>query len=152
MNKQIETIATIIYDELCECVRIRGFDTCDFCECINEEKDCNIGHRIAKELYNAGYTRKVNDDEVVISKEEYEKLQKHYLFMQDYTVVEVLERECKHTQKEMIGEILQEVSNAILVVGLEYNLSGYLDYSRMCEDIHNKVMNKLSEKYGVEVE
>lgn len=51
-QKQIEEMATIIYDELDECMRIRGFDSCAFCRCRNEDKNCNIGHHIAKEVYD----------------------------------------------------------------------------------------------------
>lgn len=64
MNKQIEEMAKII-----------GFSHCG----IQAQHRCTISCDIciAEELYNAGYC-KVNDDEVVISKKEYERMKSLY--------------------------------------------------------------------------
>lgn len=73
MNKQIEEIARIIATQACisnkDGVCRLDKKPCDLC--------CNTSilfKECAEALYNAGYTQKVSDDEIVISKEEYEKL------------------------------------------------------------------------------
>ena len=139
MKKQLEEMANII-----KTVKYAPFNYGEPTYTVGVQMADFVFDLIAKALYEAGYTRKVNDDEVVISKEEYEKLQKHYLFMQDYTVVEVLERECKHTQKEMIGEILQKLYN---------ERCSYLGfYSELPEEAVNvRDIIKLAEKLGVKV-
>ena len=125
MQKQIEEMAKII-----------GFSHCG----IQAQHRCTISCDIciAEELYNAGYTQKVKDDEVVISKEEYEKLKKHYSFMQDYTIVEVLEKECEKANKETAREILQALWETT-------------EPTEGDEWIRQEI-KQLAEKYGVEVE
>ena len=172
MNKQIETIATIIYDELCECVRIRGFVSCDFCECINEDKDCNIGHHIAKALYNAGY-RKVDEtakmkfykeayeqgkfdanaeiavgEKVVMSKEEYERQSKRYRNLEiNY---EDVFNELQQTRKETAREILQKVIDFMEAWTNDQYLPD--EIVENIEALEKNIKIGFKEEFGVEVE
>jgi hypothetical protein len=50
-------------------------------------------------LLTAGY-RKIPENSVVLTREEYVKFKKQDLFMKDYTIVEVLENETKKARKE----------------------------------------------------
>lgn len=58
---------------------------------------------IARVLVILGYC-KIPEGSVVLSKEEYEKYKKQDLFMKDYTIVEVLEKECDKTRKDTAKE------------------------------------------------
>lgn len=152
MNKQNEEMAKIVCG------------ACDFiCDCEYLMKDkkaytwCDLPKEVCEALYNAGYTQKVNDDEVVISKEKIEEIkrlehelgyregaQKRESFYEEIAI--------PTERKETAREILQEVSTIIKAIGEDYDLSGNQTLSMLCANIHSKVMDKLAEKYGVEVE
>ena len=61
----------------------------------------------AVNLYEQGF-RKIPENAVVLTREEYDKLKKQDLFMKDYTSAEVLESETKKTRKETAEKFAKE--------------------------------------------
>ena len=138
MNKQIEEMARKICWFKCPiCVK-----TCDYFE-------------TAETLYNAGY-RKVNDDEVVISKEEYENLQIAKDFDYGYhegeaNMTAYYENiKLPETRKETARKILQK-ADIMFKAWAENKLleARFVDEVKELKQIFKKI---IAEKYGIEVE
>lgn len=109
----------------------------------SSKNDYDKAHRqtideiIAEALYNAGYTRKIKDDEFVLSISEVEE------FRKDQAEVKFLKKQIQEeTRKETAREILQELQNRARKEKEEIDIGAVF-----FEDIE-----ELAEKYGVEVE
>lgn len=164
-NKAIEEMAKIICQE---CLTATEEENCQ-----HKVKDC-MAYEYAKLFYNSGYKQPINDDEVVISKEEYEQLKKFeykvrcgVCFTQkewfDYINEDSNERtslliEAKaQTRKETAREILQEFSNELIKEFLKSaEIQDFVHIKKTLRDICpvkvNKIKKKLAKKHGVEVE
>lgn len=126
-NNQIEEMAKVI---------------CQECRTITGEKYCNIelqsciAYIFANIFYNAGYTQKINDDEVVLSISEVEE------FRKDQAEVKFLKKQIQEeARKETAREILQKLRNKKFRT-MEWDIVVPWD------DIEEVI----EEEYGVEVE
>lgn len=124
MNKPIEEMADIL--------------------CSAKEHNCNGGNdclciKQATALYNAGYTQKINDDEVVVSKEEYERLQ---IELKSFQITDMLKEAYISQLKEELKQANKETAREILQTIKSYD--GWNELQRLRDDI--------AETYGVEVE
>lgn len=153
MNKQIEEMAKIIADKMCYAFidgrcSLNG-SACDLiCRQGDEYKEC------AKELCNAGYGKKVNDDEIVISKEEYENLQTAKDFDYGYhegeaNMTAYYENiKLPETRKETAREILSWAERVAKPTYYNVDDNPRMESLVLLSDICNFV----KEKFGVEVE
>ena len=159
MNKQIEEMAIELGKESIICL-----ENCE--ECSLSQEDCEL-IEYATILYNAGYTQKIKDDEVVISKDEYERLLVKVGFYKNleinyntvygmYRQYEIENNQLKkynddllktaqeliNTRKETAREILQELNRLA---------NQHESYADRIIDIRASIEN-FAEKFGVEVE
>ena len=107
-----------------------------FCEHI-DDKSCNIFFE-AELFYNAGY-RKIPEDSVVLSREEYKRLLDNAIRVD----MEYLDHELAKTRKETAKEIFKSFENEFSL----YYPHGILTY----EDFQNH-FTYLAKQYGVEEE
>ena len=103
-------------------------DTINHYCCLNE----------AKRLYDDG-CRIIPKDSVIISKEEYERLNKQDLFMKDYSIIEVLKNECKKTSKETARQLK---GRFVDILQEEFYNFGLLD-SDLRKIITQRIINEL---------
>ena len=99
-------------------------------------------------------TVKITENEVVISKEEYERLKKQDLFMKDYTIVEVLDHEKVKARKETARAIYEKIANTPIRVQLEASKYSREDIVRAVKETVNALLNELKytvEAYGVDL-
>lgn len=107
-NKAIEEMAKVIAEYGC-CMNNKGF--CEGDEGLECDLLCPTGEKLktcAEKLYNAGYTQKVNENEVVISKDEYEKLKFNKTLCEAIRADKKLEVET--ASKEKAKEILEKIA------------------------------------------
>lgn len=131
-NKAVEEMAKIIANKMCYAFidgrcSLDG-SACDLiCRSGDEYKEC------AKALYNAGYTQKVNEGDIVLTKEENKQMLKDLFKSQEIGEKIVEERTRKETAREILQQIktIWKANNGVLQ---EY------------------MFDNIGEKYGVEVE
>ncbi|MBQ0099385.1 MAG: hypothetical protein KBS91_02420 [Firmicutes bacterium] len=58
-NKKLEEMRNLIVDELYDCDRYNGIDTCSYCKIKGEQGECTIAEKIAERLNEAGYSKSV---------------------------------------------------------------------------------------------
>lgn len=56
MDKEMREL---IVDELYDCDRYNGIDTCAYCKIKGEQGECTIAEKIAERLHEAGYSKSV---------------------------------------------------------------------------------------------
>ena len=121
-EKQIEEMAKIIAKFDCNC--------CDDCAILCDKcDDFSFYKEITKELYNAGYFKGGKDEEVAVVSEDLPPKDQE----KERSIDEKIAKACKETARE----ILQELSKM-----RTYGTKGDFLYK----------IDKLAEKYGVEVE
>ena len=134
-KQEIEEIVKLLRDK-CASIVYWDYYNDDFNPSYKKEL-----RNVAKIIINAGY-RKIDKDSVVLSREEYERLKKQDLFMKDYTIVEVLEKECKKARKEtarkLIKTLLDFIHNETFRKGYEL------------KKVERKVI-ELAKQFGVEI-
>lgn len=78
-----------------------------------------------------------------------------YQAMLDHSYIDRIE-ELKHrlaeARKETAKEILVEIDNALHELAMFYADKGHKNYYLVCEYVHLRVISKIAQKYGVEVE
>lgn len=105
-----------------------------FCEHI-DDKSCNIFFE-AELFYNAGY-RKIPEDSVVLSREEYKRLLDNAIRVDMEYLDHELAKERKETAKEILDLIVDE--SGVDLLGAYYKL-------------RIRTYNKIKREYGVGVE
>ena len=99
---------------------------------------------VAEKLLDLNY-QKVSSDDIIISKKEYDRFKKQDLFFKDFTIIEVLENQCKQARQETAKDILN---------GLEWffwetaiNDTKYFDFY---ENLYRSIEELIKNKYGVD--
>ena len=148
-NQAIEEMAKIMCNNCIE----NELMTCSFTQ---KGMPCLFSERFAEELYNAGYTQKIGNDEVVISKEEYENLQVAKDFDYGYhegeqNMTAYYENiKLPETRKETAREILQELSeHTQRVKNLPNKVFSWKEKFERLEELIAEIYPR---NYGVEVE
>lgn len=59
MDKKLEEMRNLIVDELYDCDRYNGIDTCAYCKIKGKQKECILAEKIAERLHEAGYSKSV---------------------------------------------------------------------------------------------
>lgn len=122
-QEQIDEIAKYVCNA---CEMGHGFDGCSYGG-REHYKRCSITQKTAEKLYNAGY-RKIPENAVVLTKEEYIDLSRNY-------VTEQIEQVRKETAEKILNELIDS-SNKITFFDCRMALG----------------LDKLAKQYGVEVE
>ena len=136
MNKQIEEMAKTLCELKTKC------EDCKF-DSICMHKAC------AKILYNAGYTQKVNDDEVVVSKDEYERLQ---IELKSFQITDELKEAYISQLKEELKQAHKETAREFAKTLMSVIWEEEKDETIRIKDVHGVIRDIARSKYGVEVE
>lgn len=103
-----------------------------------ENTNCTMSNIVAEYLYNAGY-RKINDNKIVISKEEYEKITKEL----------VTEQRAKEIAQEFFGVVRKETAREILELLVPDCKSCDENWHNGCLCLRATLAEKIAKQYGV---
>lgn len=145
-QEQIEEMAKIMFGYVCTRTK------CDSCKYPNKQKDCEA-YRNAEALYNAGY-RKIPENAVVITNEEYKRLkilEKYHITCEDVYEYVVLAR--NETADKIFNDIFALINNAKDKLSKMFgNNSVYGTVYKNSINHFNEHILELAKKYGVEAE
>lgn len=93
-------------EEMAKVIALDGCGDCD--DCLNDRSLCDLEAYIsnAEELYKAGY-RKIGDGEIVIGKEEYERLHRGQECL-ERAYKDICESQVEYARKETAKEIYEK--------------------------------------------
>lgn len=132
-DKEIEEMAKVIKsaNEI-DCIRI-----CDTCKYYDDDTKC-ISFRQAIALYNAGY-RKLPEDSVVLSREEYIDLSRNY-------VGEQVAQARKETSEQDFNAIIKALETKKASIITHYGIK-----ESVGADIAIRTVKELAKQFGVEI-
>lgn len=147
-NKQIEEMARIIAFDLCDYGKQHSYVYGDKAKCYSSENfsECIKIKNVVDKLYEQGY-RKVPKGSVVLSKEEYESVQK--LFTYDKPMLDRIDNFSKEikdqARKQAVKELIEKAENKPLYICDEY------DDDNVEKVIPLESLKEIAKEFGVEL-